>query len=321
MSTNHRQANASAPEKARLDQVVLDFVSDNAANHHLLLAVRLHWPQNTSGDSEVFYKIEDRRAWRKNIVRAGLVDNGSEERGTLLKAFYEATPPGSRKDAVWIQQDEGLQSLMQAYWTAFCREAKPQIDDPEVMRYLEADLDPTRIAELHAKRQAIRDDIAERASTTPVVPKVVTVLEEKTKLELTVARTKIKTRPVQSIESDSEKGVVVDQSTNCMPLTKVATSLTKHAREVFSRMFATDAEAAAKGSDRDQVVYAMKDAGCTVRNGAGSAVVFEVPDEGKIVFHKPHPEPKVDGFLLRSMGKRLNKWFGWGSKSIGLDDE
>jgi hypothetical protein len=54
---------------------------------------------------------------------------------------------------------------------------------------------------------------------------------------------------------------------------------------------------------------------------SGSAVVFE-PDDwkrgwcGKIVFHKPHPVAKIDPIMLRSVGKRMEKWFGWNAETF-----
>jgi HicA toxin of bacterial toxin-antitoxin, len=57
----------------------------------------------------------------------------------------------------------------------------------------------------------------------------------------------------------------------------------------------------------------MKDAGFTARSNGGSAVLFEGNPKlgGKIVFHKPHPIAKIDPIMLRSIGKRMAKWFGW----------
>ncbi|KAI0011103.1 hypothetical protein F4779DRAFT_637849 [Xylariaceae sp. FL0662B] len=47
-------------------------------------------------------------------------------------------------------------------------------------------------------------------------------------------------------------------------------------------------------------------------SAGGSAVSFyHAESRGTIVFHQPHPEPKVDPVMLLSMGKRLAKWFGW----------
>jgi hypothetical protein len=56
----------------------------------------------------------------------------------------------------------------------------------------------------------------------------------------------------------------------------------------------------------------------SVKQGGGSAVIFEnkgsIKEQGtrgKIVFHKPHPVPKIDPIMLHAWGKRMTKWFGW----------
>ena len=69
----------------------------------------------------------------------------------------------------------------------------------------------------------------------------------------------------------------------------------------------------AKTIDWDSFVSAMTDVGFSARHGGGSAVIFEAEDaqKGKFVFHKPHPVAKIDPIMLRSVGKRMNKWFGW----------
>jgi hypothetical protein len=37
------------------------------------------------------------------------------------------------------------------------------------------------------------------------------------------------------------------------------------------------------------------------------------------VFHKPHPEPVVDGVMLRcQIGRRLQKWFSWDKDTFVL---
>ena len=39
-------------------------------------------------------------------------------------------------------------------------------------------------------------------------------------------------------------------------------------------------------------------------------MAFSNGAEGAINLHKPH-DPVVDNVMLRCMGKRLKKWFGW----------
>lgn len=59
----------------------------------------------------------------------------------------------------------------------------------------------------------------------------------------------------------------------------------------------------------------MVNAGFHITQGSGSSVVFK-KEEGSIVFHRPHPDPTVDGMMLLRMGKRMKKWFDWDAGSF-----
>ncbi|KAJ4391285.1 hypothetical protein N0V93_004902 [Gnomoniopsis smithogilvyi] len=64
-------------------------------------------------------------------------------------------------------------------------------------------------------------------------------------------------------------------------------------------------------------VEVMLDTGFDVSQGTGSAVSFEHPSGmGRIVFHQPHPQPIIDPVMLRFMGRRMNRWFGWQRKTF-----
>ena len=70
----------------------------------------------------------------------------------------------------------------------------------------------------------------------------------------------------------------------------------------------------------------MFNAGFVAINNGGSAVRFELhtaeePDGGAIVFHKPHPVPKIDPIRLSWMGRRMAKWFEWSRERFILKDE
>ncbi len=77
-----------------------------------------------------------------------------------------------------------------------------------------------------------------------------------------------------------------------------------------------------KSVEWNDFIHAMADVGFTARSNGGSAVLFERNPQlgGKIVFHKPHPVTKIDAIMLRSMGKRMTKWFGWSRELFVLDD-
>lgn len=76
-------------------------------------------------------------------------------------------------------------------------------------------------------------------------------------------------------------------------------------------MFPQTEEERQKHVTWDTFVLNMGEAGFTARESGGSIVTFEdVNGEGKINFHKPHPKPVIDPVMLRTIGRRLNKWFG-----------
>lgn len=62
----------------------------------------------------------------------------------------------------------------------------------------------------------------------------------------------------------------------------------------------------------DTFVYSTIYAGFTYQNKC-LEVVFEyrAGAGGRIEFHRPHPDPTIDPVMMRAMGWRMNKWFGW----------
>ncbi|KAI1084155.1 hypothetical protein F5B20DRAFT_593269 [Whalleya microplaca] len=86
-----------------------------------------------------------------------------------------------------------------------------------------------------------------------------------------------------------------------------------HHMVLLAQMFPVPGEPPASRTFRwQQFVDVVTHAGFEARQGNGSAVVFRHPEiGGTIVFHQPHPEPKIDPIMLSTMGKRLAKWFGW----------
>lgn len=75
-------------------------------------------------------------------------------------------------------------------------------------------------------------------------------------------------------------------------------------------MFPSFPEERSRTINCDTFINAMTDVGFCARNGGGSMVILE-KDDGKIIFHKPHPVPKIDPIMFQAMGRRVNKWFGW----------
>lgn len=88
---------------------------------------------------------------------------------------------------------------------------------------------------------------------------------------------------------------------------------------IFAEMFAKD-KSKLRTFSWQHFVQAMVDAGCSVTQGSGSTVTFGTGTR-TIVFHQPHPEPKIDPVMLTFMGKRLRKWFGWDWDTFAVREE
>ncbi|KAF2211743.1 hypothetical protein CERZMDRAFT_98176 [Cercospora zeae-maydis SCOH1-5] len=67
-------------------------------------------------------------------------------------------------------------------------------------------------------------------------------------------------------------------------------------------------------------VQAMKNAGFTAEESAGSSVSFRSSHGGSICFHRPHPDPVLHPIMLYAMAKRLTKWFGFTLETFVLKE-
>jgi hypothetical protein len=125
----------------------------------------------------------------------------------------------------------------------------------------------------------------------------------------------LKTRPVEQLGSTEAIDEGIADLAVDSEMKEHFIHMTARALDVFTLMFAANAEESAKSVEWNNFVHAMSDVGFTARNGGGSAVIFEnllqVDGYSKIIFHKPHPTSKIDPIMLHSMGRRMTKWFGW----------
>lgn len=97
--------------------------------------------------------------------------------------------------------------------------------------------------------------------------------------------------------------------------------VTRHSLDIFLLMFPKK-DGVVKEVLWGRFVYAMVDAGFTARNNSRSLVSFKKLDgEGRVIFYKPHPVPKIDPAILRAIGKRMAKWFGWSRELFVLCED
>lgn len=126
---------------------------------------------------------------------------------------------------------------------------------------------------------------------------------------------KIKTRPIGPSLPEENEVVAVAAEVETHQKTM---SISKRPLQILRLMYLIDAEERSKGVDWATFVRTMADVGFVARDAGGSAVSFENNGEGKIIFHKPHPDTDIDAHLLRIMAWRMTKWFGWSRESFVL---
>lgn len=84
--------------------------------------------------------------------------------------------------------------------------------------------------------------------------------------------------------------------------------------EVFSALFHGSASREPPPGEIPwtRFVKAFKSIGFTVENHYGSARLFKPPDHRRpIIFHEPHPHPKIPIEVARHLGRRLTHTYGW----------
>ncbi|CAD6449294.1 f936efc8-25fd-43c0-9215-a0ada360ce9d-CDS [Sclerotinia trifoliorum] len=88
-------AKSSFKEKSRIDEVLSSDLSDLAACHEMLVAIRLHRPRN----------------------HARTLDEECSKLGkTLFKDFYEVQLPSNRKDMAWFDHTKSSRRALEAFW-------------------------------------------------------------------------------------------------------------------------------------------------------------------------------------------------------------
>lgn len=141
--------------------------------------------------------------------------------------------------------------------------------------------------------------------------------QSSTKLEVTAAKSKVKTRSAITSEAGQEVAL------SAPPSKKEVFKLKLRSLQVFRTLFYQPSGITLllghiKWLD---FVYAMTvSLGFTCQHLQGSAWQFAPPAglsvQRSICFHEPHPETKMSIVMARQMGRRLNRVYGWDRESF-----
>ncbi|KAF7922857.1 uncharacterized protein EAE97_011021 [Botrytis byssoidea] len=322
-------------ELARLDETIHTAISSLAAMYQMLEMVRLHRPRAKKREAEDIVELEHSRGWRhakkhledqymlRDLDRVtGIPDENipmGESQSERIKAeksladptkkFMETPKPtGICLSQQWLDTDAQQRNALSQIWVqvrarheytlrrlGFCQE-----DIDHDLATLSADSDPEHVAAIEKRSAETHAEIAARIKTR----KLPNTDDEK-----------------NTVETIS-KPTITPETSALMSSPKVLVRKSSYA--IFQTMFPTrNFEKRTKTVPWDSLVNAMAEAGFIASHDAGgSAVQFE-PDtsspwfrQGKIVFHKPHPERVVDAIMLGAMGKWMEKWFGWSDETF-----
>lgn len=113
-------ATTTFKERARIDQVIYQKLSDISTCHEMLLSVRLHRPQNQSRVIEEVMATENRAGWKmaKSKIPA-LSQQGSSAMGSaLIRDFYQKKGPNRPKNMAWLKQSQALRDAVEKFWAS-----------------------------------------------------------------------------------------------------------------------------------------------------------------------------------------------------------
>lgn len=330
-------AEAGPEERVRLDETVYAKMSDFAAQHEMLFALRLHRPAFAHPGIEEVRKLVKENS--KLSTRLLVVDAAAYKSklhafsAESIKLFEQSTPAVGRKNKAWLESRTAERTILTKFWEkarvsfreelTFTSMEQEEIDD--AISVISVSNSTEHVEIVKNERLQVSAAITAAATLTKNTTNVTTEASswdngpDVSTLAIEERAAKPKTRPVQPASASVDKTALPETGidTDIEFTDRQRISATTRALEVIRKMYpASVEENSAKDTDWDLFVHAMNDLSFNARNIGGSGVAFEHPSRKKIIFHRPHPVAKIDSVMLQSMGKRLKKHFGWSRETF-----
>lgn len=319
-------------ERRRLDELMVDAINDLAAVREIANATCLRRPCSPIISEEAMYRITS--MGNRAHIRAQIDPSTdhmfnrvcTETGPDLLKAFQQSKPPQGLKGQAWIDQQRVLHSSLTAFWDSirelkkddFSRTDLSAEEAEELLKVISADLSPEHQEAVKSEEDAVYAGMKKPREVSTAASTVFIGEADKPqtpKCNIGRAKKKKKTRPdtpadVQAEEALSDVGKLsLEGEAQGEPIAVPR----KVFEEFVCKVFPADKNQGKQGVDWQMFVRGMTAVGCSVTNsgGGGSEVLFSHESFGKITFHRPHPEPRVDAIKLHAWAQRLQRRFGW----------
>ncbi|KAH0018305.1 hypothetical protein KCU78_g7214, partial [Aureobasidium melanogenum] len=319
-------AEANPEERARLDETIYEKLSDFAAQHEMLTAVRSHRPAFQSRGLEDSLKMlkDNSTAFTRSLVPNAEDVKPHQFPEESIRRFEQSTPAIGRKNKTWLDCRTAERKALNMFWdgaSAALRQefASTRMNEGEIndILLLVSVSKSTEYAEL-VERERLQ--VSNAIETEALAKNAASVLTQHdpfpdaspnvSRLVIEERAPKPKTRPSQPVNKAAPPEIPI--VAHAEPAGQQHIPATPRVLEIIKKMFPNFAEEiSVKDTDWDLFVHAMNDLNFKARNVGGSAVAFEHPSKKKIIFHRPHPVAKIDSIMLQSMGKRLKKHFDW----------
>jgi hypothetical protein len=115
---NEHLMSSSPTERARLDEILYEKLSDYVTLLELLWVVRMNCPRNTNHTIEQCARTEDRLFWKMVRSRSNTkADANTEVTINALGAFQAAIPPSGPRNRVWLEKFQALHDTLGGYWS------------------------------------------------------------------------------------------------------------------------------------------------------------------------------------------------------------
>lgn len=328
------RSSCSRKERASLSQTAINAISMLAMMCEITTALELHRPRWESSESATSIDEQGSPLWARKVKTAQMlapsnstaVSHGEK----LMSEFYSRKPPSGPKNKLKVDEMKRQSQAIGKFWSGMRQVATRRWRDlgfsedlrTQSIKVASATLDIGYIQRVTGEENAILCRYQAELGDNYTVFNDFANPGGGPKLQPIPRRAKTKTRP--EISGDDDVPIEESKSEKISAETQPVTqAVPKRALIVLHLMFPNDPDEAGRFVGWNELVLAMRDAGFVARNNGGSAVRFEMKQDtqqanlpeygqkGAIVIHRPHPVPKIYIAVLRSIGNRMNKWFGW----------
>lgn len=320
-------------ERRRVDELMVGKIDDLAAVQEIANATRLRRPVTQTISPKAMRRGLGARAHRQTRIQPKtdhMFNRVCTETGPhLLKVFQQSKLPQGLKGQAWVNQQKEFRSSLSAFWDSirelkkddYSRTELSAEEAEELLKAISADLCPEHQKAVKDEEDAVYESMKKpremlTAATTVFIGEGGNPQTRKCDLgHVKNKKDKKKTRPDAPADVRAEEPpcdlskLSLEGEAPSEPIVVPR----KVFEEFVCKLFPAEKNEGKQGVDWQTFVRGMTAVGCSVTNsgGGGSEVLFSRETFGKITFHKPHPEPRVDTIKLHAWAQRLQRRFGW----------